>query len=59
MKPPTAKELRDLSEAFFAMNDGEHRTDELIRCALNRWADHLDRREQHVSNYLRKKRAKK
>lgn len=59
MKPPTVTELRSLAEAFFAMHEGEDRSDELIRCALNRWADQIERKQEHVSHFMRKKEARK
>lgn len=56
MKPPTVSELRSLADAFFAMSDKEDRTDQLIRAALTRWADHIEQK-QHQIRYLTRDKA--
>lgn len=57
MKPPTVKELRELAHDFRHMCTHEDRTMKLCELALTRWAEQLERKQQHVSHFLRKKQA--
>ena len=55
MKPPTIEELRELAEAHRAIHEDDDREARLIALALERWAEQIERKQNHISHYLRKK----